>query len=76
MNEHSSLPGIAANDDSMDVVVVQEKLADAETPGYQAEFDPHEAERAGAFTEDALCEVDALDSAADGALALPSPANL
>jgi hypothetical protein len=28
---------------------LREKLADAEVPGYQAEFDPDEAERAGAF---------------------------
>ena len=27
---------------------LREKLADAQTPGYQAEFDPEEAERAGA----------------------------
>lgn len=45
--------------------VVREKLADAQTPGYQAEFDPEEAERAGAFVEDALSEVDAADSNAD-----------
>lgn len=44
---------------------VREKLTDALTPGYQAEFDPEEAERAGAFVEDALSEQDALDSQAD-----------
>lgn len=38
------------------------KLSDAETPGYQAEFDPPEAETAGAFREDALSEADALGS--------------
>jgi hypothetical protein len=32
------------------------------TPGYQAEFDPEEAERAGAFVEDALSEQDATES--------------
>jgi hypothetical protein len=42
-----------------------EKLADALIPGYQAEFDPDEAERVGAFQEDALSEQDALDSVAD-----------
>ncbi len=42
-----------------------DKLADAMTPGFEAEFDPDEAERAGAFTEDALSEVDALDSIID-----------
>ncbi len=44
---------------------LHEKLADAQTPGYQAEFDPEEAERAGAFVEDALSEEDAADSNAD-----------
>ena len=44
---------------------VREKLADALTPGYQAEFDPAEADVAGAFTEDALSEVDALASTHD-----------
>ena len=42
-----------------------EKLADALIPGFQAEFDPDEAEQAGAFQEDALSEQDALDSVAD-----------
>ena len=45
--------------------VIKEKLLDAETPGFQAEFDPLEAERLGAFTEDALSEQDALDSTID-----------
>ena len=43
--------------------IVSEKLSDAETPGFVAEFDPDEAERAGAFTEDALSEADAFDAA-------------
>lgn len=45
--------------------VLREKLTDALTPGYQAEFDPDEAERAGAFVEDALSEADALESSID-----------
>jgi hypothetical protein len=44
------------------VDTVSEKLSDAETPGFFAEFDPDEAERAGAFNEDALSEADALDA--------------
>lgn len=44
---------------------LSEKLADAETPGFQAEFDPEEAERAGAFVEDALNEQDASASGDD-----------
>ena len=42
--------------------VLEEKLKDAETPGFQAEVDPDEAEKLGAFAEDALSEADALDS--------------
>lgn len=62
----------AANDDEATVTAtatatdaVREKLADALTPGYQAEFDPDEAERAGAFAEDALSEEDAMNSTDD-----------
>ena len=44
---------------------VRDKLNDAQIPGYQAEFDPDEAERAGAFIEDALSEEDAIDSDLD-----------
>ncbi|GAB2881020.1 hypothetical protein GCM10027277_57630 [Pseudoduganella ginsengisoli] len=42
-----------------------EKLADAMTPGFVAECDPIEAERAGAFAEDAMSEADALASSID-----------
>ena len=45
--------------------VIDEKLQDMETPGFQAEFDPLEAERLGAFEESALSEQDALDSTID-----------
>jgi hypothetical protein len=44
---------------------VRQKLDDAHTTSFQAEFDPAEAEAAGAFIEDALTEADALDSAHD-----------
>ena len=44
---------------------IQEKLLDAEIPGFQAEFDPLESQMLGAFKEDALSEQDALDSAID-----------
>lgn len=63
----------AANDEPMAVLrtadeaavsseVLRENMADAMTPGYQVEFDPEEAERAGAFREDALSEEDAAAS--------------
>ena len=44
---------------------VIDKLHDAQIPGYHAEFDPAEAESAGAFFEDALSEGDVLDSVHD-----------
>ena len=49
--------------DAVDVLV--EKLTDAMVPGAIVEFDPEEAERAGAFVEDALSESDALESGID-----------
>jgi len=52
--------------DMSNLEVLHEKLDDAATPGFhQAEFDPDEAERAGAFEEDALSEEDALNSVTD-----------
>jgi hypothetical protein len=56
---------VTIDDNAAVDAAVREKLADAETPGYQAEFDPEEAERAGAFVEDALTEEDAIESAGD-----------
>lgn len=44
---------------------VIEKTADALIPGLMVEFDPLEAELAGAFAEDALSEDDAKASAID-----------
>lgn len=57
------------NDTDANDPVIDEKLADAEIPGFQAEFDPIEAERLGAFIEDALSEQDALDSSSDQRIA-------
>lgn len=45
--------------------VLVNKLADAMIPGLEVDFDPDEAEKAGAFIEDALSEADALDSCID-----------
>ena len=45
--------------------VLEEKLRDAQTPGYQVPFDPYEAEIAGAFVEDAIEQNEAFDSAVD-----------
>jgi hypothetical protein len=67
MNKQMSNPEESEDfDDQGNVVdVVTEKLQDALTPGYQAEFDPEEADQAGAFFEDALSEQDAMESDAD-----------
>ena len=43
---------------------INQKLREAETPGYEVEFDPDEAERI-AFHEDALSDDDARESVAD-----------
>jgi hypothetical protein len=57
----------ASNDTANADAALTEKLSDVMTPGFEAEFDPEEAERAGAFDEDALSEADALDSCIDAA---------
>lgn len=67
-----ALPEI--DDTAASTAALREKLTDALTPGYQAEFDPEEAERAGAFREDALNELDAAGSTDDLAAALEEPA--
>ncbi len=61
-------------------ISVAAKLADAQIPGAVVTFDPDEAERAGAFREDAMTPADA-DEANEGPyseddyLALARPAN-
>ena len=44
--------------------VIDQKLRDAETPGYEVSFDPDEAEKI-AFHEDALSDEDARESVED-----------
>lgn len=53
------------NDREVQRQVIAQKLADAQTPGFQTEFDPDEAELLGAFKEDALNETDAQESSID-----------
>lgn len=66
MTEQITNPEAAILDDLTNAAdAIREKMIDALTPGYQAEFDPDEAERVGAFVEDALSEQDALESDAD-----------
>ena len=50
---------------SADPETVRAKLLDMETVGFVAEFDPDEAEMAGAFVEDALSDADAMASVID-----------
>ena len=56
---------LSAEDHKIMQQVIKEKLLDMETPGFQAEFDPLEADLMGAFEETALTEQDALDSVID-----------
>jgi len=58
-----SVDTLIGEGDAVDIVA--EKLIDAMVPGAMVEFDPEEAERAGAFVEDALSESDALESSVD-----------
>ena len=60
MNETIEAKKVLEEANSIDVVA--EKLTDVMTPGFEPEFDPQEAERAGAFVEDALSEADALEA--------------
>ena len=57
--------GTAEEDHKTMNQVIKEKLLDMETPGFQAEFTPDEADLLGAFEETALTEQDALDSVID-----------
>lgn len=59
------IPEAGLNDREMKRQVITQKLVDAQTPGFQAEFDPDEAELLGAFKEDALSETDAQESSID-----------
>ena len=59
------VPDTGMNNRNIRRQVIAQKLIDAQTPGFQAEFDPDEAELLGAFKEDALNEFEALDSSID-----------
>ncbi len=60
-----AIPDTGLDDREMRRRVIDQKLIDARIPGFQAEFDPDEAELLGAFREEALSETDALDSSID-----------
>lgn len=65
MTQANETNDMIIDDKAAAAAALAEKLTDAMTPGYQAEFDPDEAERAGAFAEDALSEKDAAESDID-----------
>ena len=66
------LRGSASLNDKRDVILtlvflrfIGEKFDDAQTPGASVEFDPEEAELAGAFKEDSISEQEAIESSID-----------
>ncbi|WP_322075500.1 conjugal transfer protein TraD [Burkholderia cenocepacia] len=67
MSDINNLPDdeVRFDNESDAADALREKMIDAQTPGFQAEFDPDEAARVGAFQEDALGEDDALETAID-----------
>ncbi len=68
MNQHDATGTEQETEDAVSPAILREKLIDALTPGYQAEFDPDEADQVGAFVEDALSEEDAAESSIDACL--------
>lgn len=65
MNKQSAIELIDVNEDKNAIQVFKEKMMDALTLGIQVECFPDEAERAGAFLEDALTEEEAYLSTLD-----------
>jgi len=65
MANNDGKEGFNAKEENAQQAAILEKLTDSLIPGLQVEFDPEEAEQAGAFVEDALSEEDALESSID-----------
>jgi hypothetical protein len=65
MNQDATSTYVKDDDEVTAAAALREKLLDALIPGYQVEFDPEEAAKAGAFVEDALSEQDAFESDID-----------
>ena len=61
MEPNDAIPDAAASA----AAALRDKMTDILVPGYEVEFDPEEAEQAGAFTEDALSLHDAAESGID-----------
>ena len=60
-----NLNDVVPDDAASAAAALRDKLSDILTPGYAAEFDPDEAEQAGAFEEDAVSLQDAAESCVD-----------
>ena len=65
MSDNTDEESFNTKEEDVQRSAILEKLTDSLTPGLQVEFDPEEAELAGAFVEDALSEKDALESSID-----------
>lgn len=63
--ETENVDQVIFDDEGNSTAATREKMTDILTPGYQAEFDPLEADSVGAFVEDAMSEGDALESTDD-----------
>ena len=63
--DRMNLNDVVPDDAASAAAALGDKLTDILTPGYAAEFDPDEAEQAGAFEEDALSLRDAAESCVD-----------
>jgi hypothetical protein len=61
MEPNDAIPDAAASA----AAALRDKMTDILVPGYEVEFDPEEAEQAGAFSEDALSLHDAAESGID-----------
>lgn len=66
-SENNDFEAVVFDDEANAKEAIKEKLTDLNVPGYQAEFDPIEADLLGAFVEDAMSEDDALESSSDSA---------
>jgi len=65
MSDNTDEESFNTKEEDIQRSAILEKLTDSLIPGLQVEFDPEEAEQAGAFVEDALSEKDALESSID-----------
>lgn len=66
--ENTAMAISAINEHKADQIALTEKFVDVMTSGAVIEFEPAEAEQAGAFVEDALDEEDAWDSVIDNGM--------